>query len=153
MLKPEVRGRDQPPLPTSNRVEARWGIDLHPIDVRDEVEGRWLRALVYPEHTDRLEVLRGLAAASDLVTSLEETHRFHTMGETEHAFVASLLEEHSAYLESMDALFAAVDAGDHQLVEEIHENQIDPVFHGIEEGVGAAAATHRATAERALAGC
>jgi len=56
-LAPELRGPHQPPFPSPAQVEARWGIDLHPVDVRNAGEARWLRALVYPEHTDRLAML------------------------------------------------------------------------------------------------
>lgn len=33
------------------------GIDLNPIDVHDEAATRWLRALIWPEHTDRRQLL------------------------------------------------------------------------------------------------
>lgn len=32
----------------------RGGIDLNPLDVRDDETRRWLRALIWPEQTDRL---------------------------------------------------------------------------------------------------
>jgi hypothetical protein len=38
-------------------VAARLGIDLHPIDVRDDEAALWLRALVWPEHKGRAVVL------------------------------------------------------------------------------------------------
>lgn len=43
------------PLP---RVAARVGLDLNPLDVRDEEDMRWLRALIWPEHVHRAEWLR-----------------------------------------------------------------------------------------------
>lgn len=48
------------PLPTRS-VEVAWraGLDLDPIDVRDEAQVRWLEALVWPGEGDRLELLRG----------------------------------------------------------------------------------------------
>lgn len=51
------------PLPTSvqgflPRISHRVGIDLNPIDVSDEDSALWLRALVWPEHTHRAELLR-----------------------------------------------------------------------------------------------
>lgn len=54
-----------PPLPESlPAVAFRAGIDLHPIDVRDPAEVRWLRALVWPEHADRADrLLRAVALA------------------------------------------------------------------------------------------
>jgi hypothetical protein len=38
------------PLP---RVQARTGIDINPIDVTNTDAVRWVRALIWPEHTDR----------------------------------------------------------------------------------------------------
>ena len=35
----------------------RAGADIHPIDVDDERETRWLRALIWPEHQDRMALL------------------------------------------------------------------------------------------------
>ncbi len=47
------------PLPQRN-VDVAWrgGLDLHPIDVRDDTECRWLEALVWPGQALRLEGLR-----------------------------------------------------------------------------------------------
>ncbi|MFD2792643.1 DUF2332 domain-containing protein [Promicromonospora vindobonensis] len=39
----------------------RAGLDLNPLDVRDPADLAWLEALVWPEHTDRLETLRAAA--------------------------------------------------------------------------------------------
>lgn len=53
-----------PPLPDAlPEVVWRGGIDLNPLDVRDDDAVRWLRTLVWPEHEDRR---RRLAAAVDL---------------------------------------------------------------------------------------
>ncbi|MBA4181469.1 MAG: DUF2332 domain-containing protein [Anaerolinea sp.] len=55
LLRCESRGAEPPvALPM---VTSRVGIDLNPLDVRDEEAMRWLRALVWPEHTDRLALL------------------------------------------------------------------------------------------------
>ena len=52
------RGNIHPPLPNGMPTVAyRIGIDLAPIDVRDETAIRWLRALIWPEHMDRAELL------------------------------------------------------------------------------------------------
>ncbi|MGZ9213983.1 MAG: DUF2332 domain-containing protein [Candidatus Binatia bacterium] len=40
-------------------VASRIGLELYPIDVSDEDERRWLKALVWPERTDRLAKLEG----------------------------------------------------------------------------------------------
>lgn len=54
-----------PPLPsTVPEVVWRGGIDLNPLDVRDDDAMRWLQQLVWPEHEDRRS---RLAAAVDLV--------------------------------------------------------------------------------------
>ena len=39
----------------------RAGLDLNPLDVRDPADLAWLEALVWPEHTDRVETLRAAA--------------------------------------------------------------------------------------------
>ena len=58
-----VRGGD-PPLPAeSPAVHSRVGIDLHPLDVTDPDDAAWLRALVWPAHTDRRALLDGAIEA------------------------------------------------------------------------------------------
>jgi hypothetical protein len=48
----EVHG--DPPLPVRlPEVSWRVGVDLNPLDVRDDDQMRWLRTLVWPEHDDR----------------------------------------------------------------------------------------------------
>jgi hypothetical protein len=37
----------------------RAGLDLNPLDVRDDEDMRWLESLVWPEQTDRFAILRG----------------------------------------------------------------------------------------------
>lgn len=57
------------PAPTQMpEVVWRAGVDLNPLDVRDPDDLAWLEALVWPEHTDRLETLRAAArvVAADL---------------------------------------------------------------------------------------
>jgi hypothetical protein len=50
-------GELQPPIPDRLDVAWRLGLDLHPLDVRDADTRAWLRALVWPEHRDRMAVL------------------------------------------------------------------------------------------------
>lgn len=58
LLKCELRGETQPPLPTELlQVASRTGIDLHPNDVNDEDSMLWLRSLVWPEQRERAERL------------------------------------------------------------------------------------------------
>jgi hypothetical protein len=47
------------PLP-ARRPEVVWraGLDLNPLDVRDDEDVRWLESLIWPEQTDRFERLR-----------------------------------------------------------------------------------------------
>jgi len=67
-------------------VAYRVGLDLHPIDARDDDATRWLRALIWPEHADRQRLLQAALdmarayppqltqgdAASDTLTALLE---------------------------------------------------------------------------------
>ncbi len=46
-------------------VAARSGIDINPLDVRDDEDVEWLRALLWPEHLDRLALLN---AALDIAS-------------------------------------------------------------------------------------
>lgn len=42
-----------PDLPDPLEVVWRTGVDLHPVDVGDDDQVRWLRALIFPEHVER----------------------------------------------------------------------------------------------------
>ena len=51
----ELRGDQRPPLPSHlPAVATRTGIDLNPIDLRDPDAVLWLKALIWPEHTERV---------------------------------------------------------------------------------------------------
>ena len=65
-IESSVRSGD-PPLPeTPPAIHSRVGIDRNPLDVTDEADRDWLRALVWPEHEARRAVLDGaLAVARD----------------------------------------------------------------------------------------
>lgn len=52
---------------TKPKVKTRIGVDLNPIDLKDENELRWLQALIWPEHHERRELLK---AAANVVTQL-----------------------------------------------------------------------------------
>ena len=56
-------GANRPRLP---QIVWREGIDVNPLDVRTEADSVWLEALVWPEQSDRLQLVR---AASDIVRS------------------------------------------------------------------------------------
>jgi hypothetical protein len=53
-----VRGNTNPPVwATTPPVENRVGIDINPLDVTDDSDARWLRALVIPDQYERFERL------------------------------------------------------------------------------------------------
>ena len=57
-----LRGNNRPNFPSSlPRVLSRTGIDLNIIDLSDETESLWLRALIWPEHRERVELLQDAA--------------------------------------------------------------------------------------------
>lgn len=59
-LDSELRGDAAPPLPADPpAVDVRVGIDLNPLDVTDEHDTDWLRALTWPEHRGRRRNLDG----------------------------------------------------------------------------------------------
>ena len=54
-----LSGPNVPPLPADfPPVIARVGVDLNPLDVRIDEDALWLRALIWPEHEKRAELLR-----------------------------------------------------------------------------------------------
>lgn len=53
----DVEGDLHPPVPPAVEIAWRRGLDLDPLDVRDPDTREWLRALVWPEHPDRLAIL------------------------------------------------------------------------------------------------
>jgi hypothetical protein len=58
VLAPEWRAASPPPdLDALPAIRERLGVDLHPVDATDPDERLWLRALVWPEHRDRLAEL------------------------------------------------------------------------------------------------
>jgi hypothetical protein len=60
-----LRGENAPPLPAALPLVAwRAGADIHPIDPTDERETRWLRALIWPEHQDRMALLDAALAVA-----------------------------------------------------------------------------------------
>jgi hypothetical protein len=53
-----LRGDKHPPLPAAfPAIASRTGIDLNPVDLRDLDAVRWLRALIWPEQTNRAALL------------------------------------------------------------------------------------------------
>ena len=67
-LEAELRGGGAlPPLADDLVVRFRGGIDINPIDLSNEDELRWLRALIWPEHVERHQRL--IDAAGELARS------------------------------------------------------------------------------------
>jgi hypothetical protein len=60
-----VEGDLWPPLPTSMpNISWRAGLDLNPLDIRDPDTIAWLRALIWPEHIDRMAILDAAASVA-----------------------------------------------------------------------------------------
>jgi hypothetical protein len=54
----EVRGEKRPPFPAQMpQIVSRLGLDLNPLDLTNPEDVLWLRALVWPEHRTRAELL------------------------------------------------------------------------------------------------
>lgn len=65
VIECEIR-EGEPPLDVDFDVEERIGLDINPLDVSDEKDRRWLKALTWPEHEERRERLeKALQKASD----------------------------------------------------------------------------------------
>lgn len=80
-LTAELRGS----LPKTRRIDvlSRTGLDLHPVDVNDEDQRRWLEALIWPEHDERRARLN---RAIDIVKSLDiEIHAGDALDHLEYA--------------------------------------------------------------------
>ncbi len=61
-LKSKIREGEQPfLLPNSPPIHSRLGFDLNIIDLRNEEEYLWLKALIWPEHKERLEIFETAA--------------------------------------------------------------------------------------------
>jgi hypothetical protein len=93
LLTCAIRGDTRPPLPTTlPPIAWRTGLDLNPIDLRKLEDYRWLRALIWPEHHDRVALLEDAAriyhqhpprvqqgdVASDLATLLDAMPAYAT---------------------------------------------------------------------------
>lgn len=62
---PELRCEASGPVPLPERLpEVCWraGLDLHPLDVCDDEDVRWLESLIWPEETERFDILREAVA-------------------------------------------------------------------------------------------
>ena len=53
----ETRGDLAPPMPGTLEIVARRGLDLNRIDLENPSDIRWQRALIWPEHSDRVQTM------------------------------------------------------------------------------------------------
>jgi hypothetical protein len=69
----ETRGDRAPPMPARLEVVARRGLELNRIDPSNPAEIRWLRALIWPEHSERAKVMdEAIAHAKTVPVEIEE---------------------------------------------------------------------------------
>ncbi|AIE84190.1 DUF2332 domain-containing protein [Fimbriimonas ginsengisoli] len=53
-----LRGSINPPAGNSGSpIFRRYGLDLNPLDMNSEADAAWLRALIWPDHTERITLL------------------------------------------------------------------------------------------------
>ena len=137
-LQAEARGLIVPPSDLSKvRVADRVGVDLHPLDLGSPQDLRWLRALIWPEHTERRALLDraaemqrrtpvrlvegdAVALLPDLVAEVREDH----IAGIFHTFVANQLgaDGRAALLKTVNSLGRTRDL--------IHlHNNIEPHLH------------------------
>lgn len=59
-LESAIKGSKLPPTPENfPEIASRLGLELHPIVLENDEERLWLEALIWPEHRDRIGLLRG----------------------------------------------------------------------------------------------
>lgn len=75
---------DSPPASALPVIASRTGIDLDPVDASSPDAAAWLEALVWPEHTDRLDRLRAaLAVRRDTEVAMVRGDAATILGEVE----------------------------------------------------------------------
>jgi signal transduction histidine kinase/DNA-binding response OmpR family regulator len=89
------------------------------------------------------------AAAADLFAALAYVRQ--TGDQTDRALVDQVIALHGRYLDALERMFAAVDAGDSERVLAIDNTEVDPSFGSIEEQVDRAANAHHEQAIERLA--
>lgn len=126
-IRTDVRGDDPPPLPeTLPTVASRVGVDLNPLDVTDEGDARWLRALVIPDQRRRHERLSAAidAAREDPPTVLAGDARDVLPGLLEDAPAAT-----TRCVFSTHTLYQFEDAAVHELRALLREASRDRPVH------------------------
>jgi len=57
VLRPEIKGDVAPPVPgRMPPVASRVGVDIQPVDIRNDEAIAWLRACIWPEHGERVDL-------------------------------------------------------------------------------------------------
>ena len=103
MVETELRGEvSMPVLPPTIPVAWRTGIDIVPIDLHDRESVTWLRALIWPEHTERHARLE---AAIELARSHAECVREGDAVETLPAILGEAPEEAALLVFATFALY------------------------------------------------
>lgn len=112
-----------PPI-TMPTIVASVGLDRTPVDVRDDVQSRWLEACVWPDQADRLERLRAAVALAREVgvdvrqgAALRDTASLaRQLATTGHPVVTNTWvlnyltrPDRVAYVDALDALGAELD--------------------------------------------
>jgi hypothetical protein len=68
-----IRGDTPPALPSQLQVVDRRGLELSPLDLTNPRDMRWIRALVWPEHTERTRLMgEALEVAARVSVTIEE---------------------------------------------------------------------------------
>lgn len=149
-----------PPLPdVPPKVTDRLGVDLNPLDVTNPEDETWLRALVWPEHTDRHdrldqvipvvradspEVVQGDAVEllPELVRRLPEdatrvvynTHVLYQLGdderETIREHIRELGREQPLYWVSGEGAYPEYEEGIELLITRASDGELDETFVG-----------------------
>lgn len=86
------------------------------------------------------------AAAGSLLASLGGARELGA----DPALIDGMFAKHKGYLLAISRMFAAIDAGDRGLADQIDNDEVDPTFDEIETGVLTAAASYRAAALKDL---
>jgi hypothetical protein len=89
------------------------------------------------------------AAAADLFAALAYVRQ--TGDQSDRALVDQVIALHGRYLDALERMFVAVDAGDSERVLAIDDTEVDPAFGSIEEQVDSAANEHHEQAIERLA--
>lgn len=102
----------------------------------------------YRVHPDPQVLASHAAAAHDLEAALEEVQRL--CGPRDAAVAADALNTQQRYLDAISRLFAAVDLGDTDRVEQLDQDELDPIVTALQNTVRDAAQRHASHAASEL---